>query len=203
MHITYPQLKVALTEKDPPEAVPLLVRGDVDLVIAQDWENVPLPSLDQVSKAPLLEDIADIALPANHLLAKRRVIDLDDLRNEQWITWGQTGSPSPDTHIPARWCDQWFTYTLRSRGYEPEIAHTATESATQLALVAAGLGVCLIPRLGRDPLPKGVRIVCVRPLMQRHVYVLWRAANTGRKAIEVTVKAFRKSASMISKINGW
>ena len=42
------------------------------------------------------------------------------------------------------------------------IVQTAEEHATQLALVAAGLGVCVIPRLGRDPLPRGVRIVAGR-----------------------------------------
>jgi DNA-binding transcriptional LysR family regulator len=194
-----PQLGVVLTEQDPPESVPLLVRGDVDLVIAQDWENAPLPQLEGLSKTPLLDDIADIALPPGHPLARREIVDLDDLRSDRWITWGQTGSMLSDMHIPARWCDQWLVYTLRARGHEPVIAHTAGEHATQLALVAAGLGVCVIPRLGRDPLPRGVRIVAVRPTLRRHVYALWRAANTRRRAIGVTVEAFRNSASMIAK----
>jgi DNA-binding transcriptional LysR family regulator len=81
------------------------------------------------------------------------------------------------------------------------IAHTACEHATQLALVAAGLGVCVIPRLGRDPLPRGVRIVAVRPTLRRHVYALWRASNTRRRAIGVTIEAFRTSASMIAKLH--
>jgi len=194
-----PELSVVLTEQDPPESVPLLVRGDVDLVIAQDWENAPLPQLEGLSKTPLLDDIADIALPPGHPLARREMVDLDDLRSDRWITWGQTGSMLSDMHIPARWCDQWLVYTLRARGHEPVIAHTACEHATQLALVAAGLGVCVIPRLGRDPLPRGVRIVGVRPTLRRHVYALWRATNTRRRAIGVTTEAFRNAASMIAK----
>jgi DNA-binding transcriptional LysR family regulator len=194
-----PQLQVVLTEEDPPESIPLLARGDIDLVIAQDWENAPLPQLEGLSKAPLLDDVADIALPPRHPLAKRGMIDLDDLRSDPWITWGQTGSVLSDMHLPARWCDQWLVHTLRSRGHEPVIAHTACEHATQLALVAAGLGVCVIPRLGRDPLPRGVRIVAVRPTLRRHVYALWRATNTRRKAIGVTVEAFRTASSVIAK----
>jgi DNA-binding transcriptional LysR family regulator len=194
-----PQLSVVLTEQDPPESVPLLVRGDVDLVIAQDWENAPLPQLEGLSKTPLLDDIADIALHASHPLAKREMFDLDDLYSDRWITWGQTGFILSDMHLPARWCDQWLVYTLRSHGHEPVIAHTACEHATQLALVAAGLGVCVIPRLGHDPLPRGVRIVAVRPTLRRHVYALLCAANTRRRAIGVTIEAFRTSASMIAK----
>lgn len=195
-----PQLQIVLSEQDPPESVPLLVRGDVDLVIAQDWENVPLPQLKGLSRRPLLDDIADIALHRSHRLARREIVDLDDLRSERWITWGQTGSLLSDIHLPARWCDQWLVYTLRERGHEPVIAHTAGEHATQLALVAAGLGVSVIPRLGRGPLPPEVQIVAVRPTLRRHVYALWRTVNTRRRAIGVTVEAFRTAASMIAKV---
>ena len=198
---TCPQLRVVLSEQEPPESVPLLVRGDVDLVIAQDWANAPLPQLEGLSKTPLLDDVADIALHASHPMAGRKIIDLDDLRSDRWITWGQNGSVLGDTHLPASWCSEWLVYTLRSRGHEPVVAHTAGEHATQLALVAAGLGVCVIPRLGRDPLPRGVRVVAVRPTLRRHVYALWRTANTRRRAIGVTVDAFRRSASMIAKMD--
>src|ERR1039457_5222464 len=197
---TCPQVTVVLTEQEPPVSVPSLVRGDVDLVLAQDWANAPLPPLEGVSKAPLLDDIADIALPANHPLAARNTIDLDDLRSERWISGGHTASSVSETHVPSKWCDQWLEYTLRSRGHEPVVAHTAGEYATQIALVAAGLGICVIPRLGRDRLPRGVRIVAVRPSLRRQIYALWRTANTRRRAISVTVEAFRISASMISDL---
>jgi molybdate transport repressor ModE-like protein len=199
LRASYPQLRVVICEREPPESVPALIRGDVDLVIGQDWENAPLPQPEGLERAHLLDDVADIALYPGHPLASREVVDLDDLRSDPWITWGQTGADSGDMHIPARWCDQWLVYTLRSRGHEPLIAHTACEHATQLALVRAGLGVCVIPRLGRDPLPRGVRIVGVRPVLRRHIYALWRAANTRRRAIALTIEAFRQSAEGIRK----
>src|ERR1035438_25808 len=193
-----PQLKVALAEQEPPEAMALLLRAELDLVIAQDWANAPLPQIEGISKAPLLEDIADIALPRSHPLAKRKIIDLDDLRSEPWITLGQTSSLAGDAHLPDTWCREWLVYTLRSRGHEPVVAHTAGEHASQLALVAAGLGLSVIPRLGRAPLPRGVSIVAVKPTIRRHVYAVWRTSNTRRRAIAETVEAFRLSASLIS-----
>lgn len=200
LHDTWPQLGVVVMEQEPREAVSLLIRGDFDLVIAQDWTNAPLPQIQGLTRAHLLDDIADIALPANHPMSGRETVDLDDLRSDQWITYGQIGLGITDTHLPASWCRDWLVYTLRSRGHEPVVAHTACEHATQLALVAAGLGVCVIPRLGRDPLPRGIRIVAVRPTLCRHVYALWRAASTRRSAIGVTVDAFRAAASMIPHV---
>src|ERR1017187_3663669 len=73
-----PELSVVLTEQDPPESVPLLVRGDVDLVIAQDWENAPLPQLEGLSKTPLLDDI----IPLMH---KRG--SFDGVSTEHWVDW--------------------------------------------------------------------------------------------------------------------
>jgi molybdate transport repressor ModE-like protein len=192
-----PQLRVMLNEQEPRDALALLIRGDCDLAIAQDWENAPLPELKGLSRVHLLDDIADIALPADHPLSRRAVIDLDELRSDRWITWGP-GPVLSDTHVPASWCRDWLVQTLRSRGHEPIVAHTAGEHATQLALVGAGLGVCVIPRLGRDPLPRGVCIVGVRPTLRRSVYALWRASSTRRSAIGVAVDAFRSAASMIA-----
>jgi|SRR5579862_4032473 len=186
LHDQHPQVRVMLNEQEPHEAVPLLVRGDIDVVIAQDWANTPLPQHEGLSKAPLLDDIADIALHAKHPMAASKTIDIDDLAGDPWITW-QAGSI----------CHDWLLHTLRSRGHEPLVAHTASEHATQLALVAAGLGACVIPRLGREPVLPGVRVLAVKPTLRRHVYALWRAENTRRNAIRVTVDAFRASASSL------
>jgi hypothetical protein len=112
----HPTLSVALHEMEPHDALALLVRGDVDLVIAQDWVNAPLALPDGLSKAPLLDDVADIALPARHRLAARESIALADLAGEPWISWPQ-GSI----------CHDWLLHTLRTAGREPVIRHTAAE----------------------------------------------------------------------------
>jgi DNA-binding transcriptional LysR family regulator len=164
----------------------MLVRGDLDLLIAQDWANAPLVLPDGLSRAPLLDDIADVALPTDHPLAAQKAVALDDLAGDRWIVW-RAGTI----------CHDWLIHTLRSRGHEPVVSHTAGEYSTQLALVAAGLGAAIIPRLGRDPVPAGVSIVPVKPALRRHVYALWRADTSRRKAIGVTVDAFRASAASL------
>jgi molybdate transport repressor ModE-like protein len=195
---TCPQLTLVLNEQEPRDALALLIRGDCDLVITQDWENAPLPQLKGLSRTQLLDDIADIALPARHRLARCSIIELDELRSDHWVTWGP-GPTLTDMHVPAGWCRDWLVQTLRSRGHDPVIAHTAGEHATQLTLVAAGLGICVIPRLGRGPLPPGLRIVAVRPTLRRSVYALWRTSTTRRTAVTATVDAFRAAASMVEK----
>jgi DNA-binding transcriptional LysR family regulator len=77
--------------------------------------------------------------------------------------------------------------SLYGNGIRPDITHTASEHSTQLALVAAGMGVAIIPRLGREPVPDGVRVVEVRPALCRKVYALWRDSAAARPAIAAVV----------------
>ncbi|GGS13057.1 LysR family transcriptional regulator [Streptomyces aureoverticillatus] len=176
----HPGLSVSAQELEPQGAVSGVVRGDLDLAVVLDWYNKPLPVPDGLMKAPLLDDPADIAMPTAHPMADRAEVDLEDFAEDEWITWAE-----------GEFCHEWLMFTLRAKGFEPRIAHRAEEHHTQLALVAAGLGVCVAPRLGRDPMPTGVRTVPVRHRVRRHVYVLWRADADRRPSIRAAVEALR------------
>ncbi|MFE9173920.1 LysR family transcriptional regulator [Streptomyces kebangsaanensis] len=176
----HPGLRVRTVEMEPAAAVRAVVRGDADLSVVLDWYNKPLPVPEGLTRAPILDDPADVALPAAHPLADRAEVDLEDFADDDWVTWGE-----------AEFCDEWLLDTLRSKGVEPRIAHRAEEHATQLALVAAGLGVCVAPRLGRGPLPAGVRTVPVRQTVRRHVYAVWRSDADRRPSIRAAITALR------------
>jgi len=178
------RLRVELRETEPHEAVALVVRGDVDVAIVDDWFNAPLAVPDTLAREPLCDDVADIALPADHPLATRRTVGLDALQDQSWITW-------PAGSI----CHDWLLHTLRGSGSEPRVAHTAMEHATQLALVAAGLGAAVIPRLGRGPVPAGVCIVPVVPALTRRISAISRRDAAHRPAIRAAVEALRTAAS--------
>lgn len=182
----HPHLRVSLREQEPHATVPLAVRGEIDLGVVQDWFNVPLAVPDGLVKASLLDDVADVALPPGHPLGARPVIDLGDLHAESWISAS-----------PGAICRDWLVYTLRSAGMEPRLAHTADEYATQLSLVASGLGAAIVPRLGRGDVPAGVHMVPVRPSLTRHVYAIWRAEAARRPAIRAAVAALRASAPLV------
>jgi DNA-binding transcriptional LysR family regulator len=185
----HPALHVELTEADSSESVPALVQGAVDLVIAHDWSNAPLSAPDGLTRTLLLEDRADIAVPDTHPLARQArehgdgAVDLGQLGPGPWIC----GTPGTS-------CHDWLTFTLRSADLEPRIAHTANEYATQLALVAAGLGVAVMPRLGRGQVPAGVHMIAVRPSLRRNIYALWRSTAARRPAISATLAALREAA---------
>ncbi|MFE9769646.1 LysR family transcriptional regulator [Streptomyces sp. NPDC005808] len=183
----HPGLRVRSRELEPEHGVAGLVRGDIDLAVVLDWYNKPLPVPEGLVKATLLDDPADVAMPEGHPLADRDAVDLEDFADDEWISWPE-----------GEFCHEWLVYTLRAKGIEPRIAHLAGEHHTQLALVAAGLGVCVAPRLGRDPMPAGVRAVPVRHRVHRYVHAVWREDADRRPSIRAAVEALRNAGRAVA-----
>ncbi|MEV6180108.1 LysR family transcriptional regulator [Streptomyces sp. NPDC052016] len=182
----HPGLRVRSCELEPEDGIAGVVRGDLDLAVVLDWYNKPMPVPDGLVKAPILDDPADVAMPAGHPLAGRDEVDLGEFAEDEWITWGE-----------GEFCHEWLMFTLRSRGIEPIVGHRAAETHTQLNLVAAGLGVCIAPLLGRHPVPEGVVMVPLRQRVRRHVYVVWRADADRRPSIRAAVRSLKSAAEKV------
>ncbi|PBC65342.1 LysR family transcriptional regulator [Streptomyces sp. Tue6028] len=182
----HPGLRVRSCELEPEAGVAGVIRGDLDLAVVLDWYNKPMPLPDGLVKASILDDPADVAMPLGHRLADRAEVDLADFAEDEWITWNE-----------GEFCHEWLMFTLRSKGVEPHIGHRAAETHTQLAMVAAGLGVCVAPLLGRHPMPEGVVTVPVRRRVRRHVYVVWRADADRRPSIRAAVRALRGAGEAV------
>lgn len=183
----HPGLRLRSCELEPEAGVAGVVRGDLDLAVVLDWYNKPMPLPDGLVKAAILDDPADVAMPVGHRLAGRAEVDLGEFADDEWITWGE-----------GEFCHEWLMFTLRSKGVEPHIAHRAAETHTQLGLVAAGLGVCVAPLLGRHPMPEGVVTVPLRQRVRRHVYVVWRADADRRPSIRAAVEALCRAGKAVS-----
>jgi DNA-binding transcriptional LysR family regulator len=182
----HPDLRVRSRETEPEYGIRGVVRGDLDLAVVLDWYNKPMPVPDGLVKAQLLDDPADVAMPAGHRLADRAEVDLAEFAEDEWITWGE-----------GEFCHEWLMFTLRSKGIEPIVGHRAAETHTQLGLVAAGLGVCIAPLLGRRPIPPGVVTIPLKQRVRRHVYVVWRADADRRPSIRAAVAALRTAAEQL------
>lgn len=176
----YPSLDLRLMEVDAHLSVDLLARGVVDLAVAHDWDIAPLPAPDGVERVVIGDDRCDVLVPAGHRLADRERLLRADVAQERWIC-----------QPPGSVCHDWLVRTLREAGTEPDMAYQVGEYGTQVALVQAGLGIALVPRLGRGPIPEGVRVVQLDPAPVRRLYALWRKGASRRPSIEVAVDTLR------------
>lgn len=173
----YPELVVRIHEQDPAESLAAVAHGVIDVAIVQDWPSAPTVLPSGLERTTLFDDVVDLAVPAGHRLAGVDVVDAAELGGESWITW-----PHGST------CHDWLVRTLRAAGIEPDVAHSVGEHPTQLALVAAGLGVGIVPRLGRGPVPDGVVLVGLRSSLAGRVQAVWRDGAIRRPAVTAALR---------------
>ncbi|WP_432041310.1 LysR family transcriptional regulator [Streptomyces cadmiisoli] len=183
----HPALDVRLSEIDPHLSVGMVAKGALDLAVAHDWDIAPLPVPPGVEGAAIGDDPCTLLVPREHPFAGRSAVRREDLGGERWVC-----------QPPGRICHDWLVRTLRTAGHEPDIVHQADENPTLVALVAAGLGIALIPRLGRGPLPDAVVEVPLDPTPVRRIYALWRTGASGRPAIAETVRTLQENWAEVS-----
>ena len=172
----HPQLSIGLLEVNPHEGLEALHRGHVDLAVLDDWPEVALRYPPGVTHVELGWDVADLIVPSGH--RRTGATTLAKCHDERWIS-----------ALAGDVCHEWLTRVLP--GVQPDF-HVG-EFETQLTLIAAGLGVAVIPRLARPRLPEGVRVVKLTPEPRRRVVVAWREASAARPAIKAAERALRSA----------
>jgi DNA-binding transcriptional LysR family regulator len=132
----HPDVALTLAEGEPEEIAPRLRAGEFDLALLFDFPGVRERVGAGLRTVSLLEDPMHVALPADHPLAVKPRLKLADLRDEDWV---QTSEPSPCARHVVRLC--------LAAGFEPNVTFESDDYETVQGLVAAGVGVALVPRL--------------------------------------------------------
>ncbi len=177
----HPRLRARVREAHAADAVSVLLRGDADLALVRDWRPEPPPLPDVLERQPLGEDRVDLVLAESHPLAAAGMVEFERLGQQDWVR-PPDGSADGD----------WLAALLREHNCQPRASHEAAEAGTQLALVAAGLGVSLLPRLGRGSLPPGLALATLAPAPVCRLYLVWRAASGRRPALAAGRAALRR-----------
>src|SRR4051794_35533128 len=178
----HPDLTLSLTEREPWDTIDLVATGQSDLGVVHRWGDVPITIPDHLEATQVAHDVADVIVPVDHPLATRTRVSPRDLVDEGWIA-------TPDGTI----CRQWLTRMYAGTGRLPRIAHTAMEFDSHLALVRAGLGIALVPRLGRQPLGGELAAVPAHdPEPTRDVIALHRRSMAASPAVTAVLEALRR-----------
>jgi DNA-binding transcriptional LysR family regulator len=136
----HPRVTVRIIEADPEDCFDLLLADQADLAVVVATQSLP-PSTDpRFDQQPLLDDPLDLLVPEGHRLAGHSSVLLREAADEPWLL-DRPGRPHHQLVLAA----------CAAAGFTPTPAHEAAEWDTGAALVAAGFGVALVPRLARLP----------------------------------------------------
>ncbi len=148
----HPDVALTLAEGEPEEIAPRLRAGEFDLALLFEFPGVGERPGGGLRTVSLLEDPMHVALPASHPLASKPALTLADLRDEDWV---QTSSSSP--------CARHVVRSSLAAGFEPHVTFESDDYETVQGLVAAGVGVALIPRLALTRVHPGVVVRALAP----------------------------------------
>lgn len=135
----YPEVELMLAEGEPEEIVPRLSAGELDLALLFEFAGAQgrkRPRVEGFKRVHLLKDPMYLALPREHRLARRSAVRLQDLSEESWV---QTSRASA--------CARYVVRSCHAAGFEPRVSFESDDYQTVQGLVAAGVGVALIPEL--------------------------------------------------------
>jgi DNA-binding transcriptional LysR family regulator len=181
--LAHPELHVELVESEAEESLPAVVRGELEVAIAEEYDHAPRPRLPQLHRDYLEPDRLVIALPRGHSAAERPgPVSLAALRDDRWAA---PRAPSAFADMVARLC--------RSvGGFEPDVRHRAYDLHLLIELVAVRGAVALLPAIGR---PERDPRIAVRPIAEgdftRALFVATRESDRARPSTAAVVKALR------------
>lgn len=184
----HPHLTVRIIEADPEECFDLLLADEADLAVVVATASLPSTVDPRFDQQPLLDDPLDLLVPADHPLASRRSVLLSETADQPWLV-DRPGRPHRQLVLTA----------CAAAGFTPAIAHEAAEWDTGAALVAAGLGVALVPRLARLPSGYAIARVPLRgdPSPARRILTSVRRGSRRQPVIAYALDALDDIASRV------
>ncbi|WP_148612717.1 LysR family transcriptional regulator [Nocardioides rubriscoriae] len=180
----HPDLRVSLVEHEPWDTIDLVATGQLELGLVHTWGDVAIDVPDHLVRTSVAQDVADVVVHRDHPLARRPRVTPADLVDEGWIA-------TPEGTI----CRQWLGRMYDGTGRRPRIAHVAMEFDSHLALVRAGLGIALVPRLGRAELDDQlVALPAHDPVPTREVVAVHRSTLADSPAVRAALAALSPGA---------
>src|SRR5215207_8988746 len=149
----HPEVTLTVVDDSLQRLLPRIEAGELDLALIYDHEALPEIAARELERVPLLADPVPAVLPAVHRLARRRgALRLADLAGEPWIG----GTPT------SAW-NRIVVHACAQAGFAPRVGFASDDNVAVQALVAAELGVSVIPGLAVAHPQPGVAVRTLGP----------------------------------------
>ncbi|WP_327351309.1 LysR family transcriptional regulator [Streptomyces sp. NBC_01304] len=149
----HPEVELHLVEREPEDSLPMVRQSAADLAVAYHFDG-PLPvrpgDRSGLQWTPLMDDPLSVVVPEGHRLAGQTSVGLAELAAEPWVLG----------------CLKTEAYLRRyaaTAGFEPRVRASTTDYFFARSLVAAGVGVSLVPSVALAPELPEVRTVPIEP----------------------------------------
>lgn len=174
----YPGIVIRLVEHGASKLEELLLSGEIDLAASL----LPVPEAfewQEVRREPLV-----VLLPEGHPLAERKVVGMEALRAQPFILYEEGFA-----------LNKVILEGCRRHGFEPAIVAQSSQIDFMTELVAAGLGIALLPRLivSQRPHLRVRAVLLEEPGAEWHLAMIWRKGGYLSHAADAWLTLLREA----------
>lgn len=184
-------LEVRCDDTDVAEAKYAELTKDYDIVVGHSLRDRPMGGAPPLHVVRLVREPLDIAVPARHSLAGHRRLRAEEIVDEDWVA-APLGFPF----------DSVLGLIESRTGRSPHVVQRIKDNRVVESLVAAGLGLAVLPRFTTRP----GRHVVLRPLAGdspgRHVFALVRPDRAERAGVQRVLTALTRVAERTARQHG-
>jgi DNA-binding transcriptional LysR family regulator len=178
----WPAVKLVLEESQTEDLVSGVVQGRIDVAFVRP----PIRAEDKLVAKPLADEPMMLAVPVGHSLAGRRTIKLRDLADEDFIVY-------PRKH--GMGLSEGAIAECRRAGFVPRITQETPQLSSTINLVAAGMGIAIVPACMSGMRKDSVVFVDVCDLgIKAQLALIFREGETSR-----TVRNFSSITPSLKK----
>lgn len=174
----HPGLEPMVSETDPARVADALRAGDLDVALLHEYDFVPAPTEPGLAVEPLCAEPMYLASASPARTTGTGLSVLAHWSADPWIT-----------ATPGTLCHTMTVRACQAAGFTPHVRHRVDDFTTVLALVAAGQGVALVPRLGLVDVPAAVSLT--RLPVRRRTTIAYRGGAGRHPAIAAVAEALR------------
>lgn len=133
-----PDAELALQVLEEEQALDALLAGRIDVATIVQSPLSPSPARPGVDYLPIVDDEMRVAVAADHPLATRTSVTLEELCDEPWMV-AETGGTCADSNV--------VLHAFRGAGYNPNLRFQSDDYQALLGMAASGIGVAMIPTM--------------------------------------------------------
>ena len=176
-HKHYPEVALEIVEDVTDGITRRVEAGELDLAVVSTCQQTPTLRLESLGNEPLLA-----LVPEGHPLAEKILIEFDDLKSQRFLLLHEMHCLS-----------QQVNHLLASRRLRPEIALAGSQLTTIAHMVAASIGVSIVPQMmvNHQATPGCVSLPFAPPVPERELNLLYNPLRFQSKA----AAAFRQEAA--------
>lgn len=179
----HPHVRLVLQELTTRQQVDALSEGRLDVGLLR-----PPIGADELACEPIFEEPYVAVLPATHQLAHASSVALAELAKEPFILIPRSAAPGTYDHI---------IHACLSSGFSPRVVQEAVDHAARIGLVAAGIGISLVPARYSIFQVSGAVTSPLRDRIKVGIAISWRKPATP------TIEDFLAMVRQVASVQRW